>query len=748
MFDDREFHGTTTDLIAVLRLTPMNAATRVATIVSVRRFRETLMQEGDPAVEELFHVCSTITPEQRESLGARQSQILSDLRRAERAWADSVRRSLALRLRGRLPTLADAIDAVDSVCKPEAAKRSVQAIRQLATSQASAPEQIVATSVVIEPMLHRLRPEDLQVQSAKSLVNKLSQIRAAVKLVDPNAVSGRESDVKALPEQWRMLLDKLATRTPPHAKSETAIFRRLALRADQQKLSPNEIDATFLAEFSAQEIASKSDSHREKLRRAGRIWNDVISEEKMSAAPFRPAGRQDRLPDVTWIAVPDAIRSRVDALTDKMVAPQGDLNWSSFIKEEDDELGLGELQDKAKTQPMLTREPGTQRNLRDAVKRVWHAAESDPAVRNKPKALEDLFRPECLLAAVAAIRGKRRARVEAQGQNWETHKKGRYECSVVQALYSVGKSCDLPGDLLEPVRALTMKLDPSVVGSKLKADGSLGYVYEERKIGRHHDEMLRQFNDDSALSRWFQAPKTLWREAERWVKHGKARPTLAQAGLARSALIAQLSQRVTPMRRTNFARLRAFGEQPHLSLPIGQGDGRMILPAAEMKNLRSVHVTIDPETVRMLKRYIEIYRPVLAENAEAHAENEHLFPGASTERKERGENGGYADGLGYMAKSKLCARFRQHVWKYCQLRMDMQVMRHIAGKVILDMDPSAMGLVQEVLGHKRIETTRAYYAEVSKIVAQKNYLKLLDQYSRRVLSHVDFRIVIEQQMEH
>ena len=72
-------------------------------------------------------------------------------------------------------------------------------------------------------------------------------------------------------------------------------------------------------------------------------------------------------------------------------------------------------------------------------------------------------------------------------------------------------------------------------------------------------------------------------------------------------------------------------------------------------------------------------------------------------------------------------------------------MRHIAGKVILDMDPSAMGLVQEVLGHKRIETTMSYYAEVSKIIAQKNYLQLLDQYTRRVMSHVDFRIEIEQE---
>ena len=200
------------------------------------------------------------------------------------------------------------------------------------------------------------------------------------------------------------------------------------------------------------------------------------------------------------------------------------------------------------------------------------------------------------------------------------------------------------------------------------------------------------------------------------------------------------------MRRTNLARLRVFGEDLQLSLPIGTGDGTLILPAAELKNLRSIHVTIDPETVQMLKRFIEVYRPLIVERAGSDPENPHLFPGAAKERKEKGEGGAYPEGFGYTTKENLCCRFRKHIWKHCQLGMDLQVMRHIAGKVILDIDPSAMGLVQEVLGHKRIETTQSYYAEVSKIVAQQNYLQLLDQYSRRVMSRIDFSFDLEQQL--
>ncbi|WP_299901118.1 hypothetical protein [uncultured Ruegeria sp.] len=639
------------------------------------------------------------------------------------------------------------MDAVEAMGASDHGKRTVQSIRKFATAQATSPANITATAVVTEPLLRALVPEDLGVRTAKALRNKVVQIRSAVELIDPNAVSGREADVEGLPKVWQELLTKLESEIPKSCSSELAILRRLTVRADRDGLVPGQVHAKLIAGFVAYEIATKSSSHVDKLRRAGKIWNKVIAREGLLAAQFETTNSQTRLPDVAWGEVPEPIRSRVDALTDRMIAPQGDEAWSSFIEDEDD-LGLDELSLGAgSSDTKLAREKGTQRNLRDAVKRVWHAAQTSSKVEAKPQILEDLFRKDCLLAVVAAIREKRRARVEARGDNWEANKKGRYECSLIQALYSVGKSCELPVEILEPVRELTLKLDPSVVGTKLKSDGTLAYVYEDRKIGRHHEKMLRQFNEDSALRRWFQAPGVLWREAEAWTRRGKNRPTLAQAALARSALIAQLEQRVTPMRRTNLARLRAFGDDSHLSLPVGAGEGTLILPGAELKNLRSIHVTIDPETVKMLKRFIAVYRPLFVQNAKSDPENPHLFPGAASERKERGVDGGYPSGLGYITKEKLSQRFRQHIWKHCQLRMDLQVMRHIAGKVILDMDPSAMGLVQEVLGHKRIETTQSYYAQVCKIVAQKNYLQLLDQYTRRVVSHVDFQVMLEQQKE-
>ena len=73
------------------------------------------------------------------------------------------------------------------------------------------------------------------------------------------------------------------------------------------------------------------------------------------------------------------------------------------------------------------------------------------------------------------------------------------------------------------------------------------------------------------------------------------------AALARSALIAQIGQRVAPLRRINHARLRDQGPDAHLQPPVGLGHGWLVIPPAETKTNSEIRVRIDPETVRMIK---------------------------------------------------------------------------------------------------------------------------------------------------
>ena len=371
------------------------------------------------------------------------------------------------------------------------------------------------------------------------------------------------------------------------------------------------------------------------------------------------------------------------------------------------------------------------------MKRAWHAASVELRVQPKPAVIGDLFCKEVIAALVASTRRARRDRLEAEGGVFDPRAKGRYEHTLVEALCSVGRALEVAPGRLEVVEELTRQLDPNVVGMKRAPDGSFKRVYAERRIGPRHANMLAKFADPSRLKRWFEAPSILWALACEPIQKGR-KPRIDHVALARSALIARIGQYVAPVRRTNHARLRHDGDDRHLILPEGDGEGTFIIPPVEGKTFREIHVRIDRETVRMLKYYIKHFLPVARRHANASPDNPHLFPGADGSKI---EDGGYGSGLGYFTRTKLNNTFKKHMKKYCGLDLCLHVMRHLAGKVILDQDPSAISLVQEILGHKRLKTTQSYYAEVSKIVAQRRYLHLLERQSRQVLANVKFKFI-------
>jgi hypothetical protein len=184
---------------------------------------------------------------------------------------------------------------------------------------------------------------------------------------------------------------------------------------------------------------------------------------------------------------------------------------------------------------------------------------------------------------------------------------------------------------LEAVEELKRQLDPHVIGMKRTADGGFKRVYAERRIGDRHATMLAAFGDLSRLKRWFEAPSVLWSLACKPIERGRT-PQAVHVALARSALIARIGQYVAPLRRTNQARLRHEGDDRHIILPEGDGEGTLRIPASEGKTLRWIHVRIDRETVRMLKYYIKHFLPIARKGAKASKDNPHLFPGADGAR--------------------------------------------------------------------------------------------------------------------
>jgi hypothetical protein len=123
MFDQHFEYGDTVDLIAVLRLTPMSASTRAGTINSVNAMRDAISGGPEIPVDVFIAAIAAADSGLRARLGERHSQILSDCRRAERAWKNVPRRRLAIRLRDRLPTGEDAKSAARTAFSKDKARR-------------------------------------------------------------------------------------------------------------------------------------------------------------------------------------------------------------------------------------------------------------------------------------------------------------------------------------------------------------------------------------------------------------------------------------------------------------------------------------------------------------------------------------------------------------------------------------------------------------------------------------------------
>ncbi len=224
---------------------------------------------------------------------------------------------------------------------------------------------------------------------------------------------------------------------------------------------------------------------------------------------------------------------------------------------------------------------------------------------------------------------------------------------------------------------------------------------------------LRQIGPDQVKA-LFQAPATLVQTTVERI-HGNQATTSdlvdAQVGIAIAILLH------APVRAANLASIRV-GQ--HLTLCEGDdGLGHLKFEPHETKTKRMLEFNLPLDLTRLLKLYVTEVLPGFERSMRTPA----LFAGLGNETK----------GSGLMG-SQITAR----IAKIIAIEINQHLFRHLLAFFYLQAHPGKYEVVQDLLGHAKVETTRKYYCGMETQAAIKHFHETLrDEKLRAGLDPLD-----------
>lgn len=217
---------------------------------------------------------------------------------------------------------------------------------------------------------------------------------------------------------------------------------------------------------------------------------------------------------------------------------------------------------------------------------------------------------------------------------------------------------------------------------------------EQSGMAERHREALRRFNDPAAVRALIGFADRIQADVATRQRQGERAAKLIQTALAVDLLL------YAPVRVENLASI-----ETDRHLVVVQKESRVVhlrFPKDEVKNSSDLEFPLPPETVALLDLYLARYRPLLG----AHP-SPFLFPGKCPGRAK--------------IQGALRDQIRETVREYTGLEMPPHRFRHAVGKIFLDRNPGQYGVIQRILGHKRIETTIGFYAGEEGAAAARHY---------------------------
>ncbi len=199
--------------------------------------------------------------------------------------------------------------------------------------------------------------------------------------------------------------------------------------------------------------------------------------------------------------------------------------------------------------------------------------------------------------------------------------------------------------------------------------------------------VLRDLDDPELLRRLILLPGQVFEEIAQKKTLKRVDLIEAQVALAVAILIC------APLRPKNLAALHL---ERHV-LEVGAGRQRrhhIRILGEEVKNGEDLEYPVPDRVVPLLNEYLDKIRPRLART-----ENLYVFPGEADGPKS-------ASLLSNQIASLTAARLG--------VRMTAHKFRAVAGKIILDQNPTGQEIARQVLGHRDITTTATYYAPLQR----------------------------------
>lgn len=616
------------------------------------------------------------------------------------------------RIRLGTPTMADAVEALKRQPKAADNGRGIGALQRFAEHLGIGPAQIPATEAFIERHLEALSPPMLGMTPA-NFGNWKSRVRRAVRLVDLQARQQLSLDQMAGP--WRTLLAPLAKpskgtadlRTPEQRKAAANLPKAwpLVTYAYRHGIAPDAVDdSTVQAALAALRSRARVDSFN-TMRNAVYAWERL--QKLLDTFPKRPLSRlyasgNPRAFAIGFDQLPQRLRSSWQTYRERFFGENGmPASFADLIEDEDDPEDTLDFRGIESETPIRRKTSGATifRTI------ITYAANAAIAAGENPSSVSELATPASLQRTLQTIYRRQRECGKNEPRN-------QYLYAAATILISIAKDLGASEHELEMMKRIRDRVDPHFIRlATSKRTGKTVRIRQDWRIGPRHAERLRAFNNPAVVDAWFSLPDLLIDRAQKVVAAGRT-PTLADINDVIVAIL-HLLDRCGPMRRHNKATLRFRGKHAHLTLPDQEGvEGRLHVPAEETKNWKAIDLVLPPDLVSLLKFYLSRFRPVLAAAVGADPENPYLFP---------------SKGMAHRSGTVLNKIFVDRNWRFGGFKLNMHCQRHVCAKLILDADPSKMGLVQQLLGHRSRATTEAYYGQINQIIAQRWYQDLLAQ---------------------